>query len=114
MHVPTKNQKLIDWVAEVAKLTTPANVVWCDGSKKEYSDLCEMMVAAGVFTKLNPKTRPGCYLARSHASDVARVEDRTFICSTSKDEAGGTNNWRDPEEMKVEMRALYKLSLIHI
>jgi phosphoenolpyruvate carboxykinase (GTP) len=107
MHVPTKNQKLIDWVAEVAKLTTPANVVWCDGSKKEYDDLCEVMVAAGVFTKLNPVKRPGCYLARSHASDVARVEDRTFICSTSKDEAGGTNNWRDPEEMKAEMRALY-------
>jgi phosphoenolpyruvate carboxykinase (GTP) len=108
MHVPTKNQKLLDWVAEVAKLTTPTHVVWCDGSKKEYTDLCDLMVAAGVFTKLNPKTRPGCYLARSHASDVARVEDRTYICSKSQAEAGATNNWRDPEEMKAEMRALYQ------
>ncbi len=107
MQVPTKNQKLIDWVDEVVKLTTPDQVVWCDGSKKEYDGLCEMMVKAGVFTKLNPKKRPGCYLARSDASDVARVEDRTYICSKNKEDAGATNNWRDPDEIKVEMRALY-------
>jgi len=108
MRVPTKNQKLIAWVQEVTKLTTPDKVVWWDGSKREYNELCALMVKAGVFTKLNPKKRPGCYLARSHASDVARVEDRTYICSTSKDEAGATNNWCDPEEMKIKMRALYK------
>ncbi len=104
---PTQNKKLIAWVEEIAKLTTPANVVWCDGSQKEYDDLCEMMVQNGVFTRLNQKKRPGCFLARSDASDVARVEDRTYICSKTKEEAGPTNNWADPAEMKKLMTGLY-------
>jgi phosphoenolpyruvate carboxykinase (GTP) len=106
--MPTKNQKLLDWVTEMTKLCKPDKVVWCDGSKKEYDQLCDMMVKKGVFTRLNPKKRPGCFLARSHASDVARVEDRTYICSVKKDDAGPTNNWRDPDEMRKEMLPLYK------
>ena len=105
--IPTKNQKLINWVNEVATLTKAANVYWCDGSQAEYDRLCQEMVKAGTFTPLNPKLRPGCFLARSHASDVARVEDRTYICSKTKDEAGPTNNWADPVEMKKLMNGLY-------
>ncbi|MEI8351236.1 MAG: phosphoenolpyruvate carboxykinase domain-containing protein, partial [bacterium] len=105
---PTANRKLKDWVNEVAKLTQPANIVWCDGSQAEYDRLCQDMVKGGTFTPLNPKLRPGCYLARSHSSDVARVEDRTYICSKTKEEAGPTNNWADPAEMKKLMAAMYK------
>ncbi|MEI7900176.1 MAG: phosphoenolpyruvate carboxykinase (GTP) [bacterium] len=106
--LPTQNAKLIAWVNEVRKLCQPNNVVWCDGSKKEYQALCDLMVKAGVFTKLNPKKRPGCYLARSHASDVARVEDRTYIASKKQEDAGPNNNWRDPDELKGVMLELYK------
>jgi phosphoenolpyruvate carboxykinase (GTP) len=104
---PTKNRKLIEWVQEAAKLFQPAGIYWCDGSEAEYDRLCREMVKGGTFTPLNPKTRPGCYLARSHSSDVARVEDRTYICSKSKEDAGPTNNWADPEEMKKLMRGMY-------
>lgn len=104
---PTKNRKLIEWVQESAKLFQPARIYWCDGSEAEYERLCQEMVKGGTFTPLNPKTRPGCYLARSHSSDVARVEDRTYICSKSKEDAGPTNNWADPEEMKKLMRGMY-------
>ena len=106
--LPTQNAKLIAWVNEIKKLCQPKNVVWCDGSKKEYKELCDLMVEAGVFTKLNPKKRPGCYLARSHASDVARVEDRTYIASKKQVDAGASNNWRDPDELKGVMLELYK------
>jgi phosphoenolpyruvate carboxykinase (GTP) len=92
----TKNPKVIAWVKDMAELCQPESVYWCDGSAKENQNLCDLMVASGTFTKLNEKLRPGCYLARSHASDVARVEDRTFICSRKKEDAGPTNNWGDP------------------
>ena len=94
--VPTTNRKLIAWVDEMVKLCKPARVHWCDGSQAEYDTLCREMVQHGTFTPLNEKTRPGSFLARSHASDVARVEDRTFICSLTKDDAGPTNNWMNP------------------
>jgi len=106
--LPTQNAKLIAWVNEIKKLCQPKNVVWCDGSKKQYNELCEQMVASGAFIKLNPKKRPGCYLARSHESDVARVEDRTYIASKKQIDAGATNNWRDPDELKQTLLGLYK------
>jgi len=109
--IPTKNKKLIAWVDEIVKLCCPKTVHWCDGSKKEYDDLCRQMVEAGTFTKLNEKKRPGCFLARSHESDVARVEDQTYICSKMKDDAGPTNNWADPVEMKAKLTGLFKGSM---
>ncbi|NLF40990.1 phosphoenolpyruvate carboxykinase (GTP) [bacterium] len=105
---PTTNKKLIAWVNDIAALATPASVHWCDGSDKEYHALCDLMVSHGTFTRLNEKLRPGCYLARSHASDVARVEDRTYICAKSKEEAGPTNNWTEPTEMRAKLRAMFK------
>jgi phosphoenolpyruvate carboxykinase (GTP) len=107
----TPNSELRAWVAEVAALCEPAGIHWCDGSQDEYDRLCEEMVKSGTFTRLDPKKRPRCFLARSHPSDVARVEDRTFICSRSKDEAGPTNNWTEPEEMKRILRGHFKGSM---
>ena len=104
----TSNPKLIAWVDEMTRLCAPERVHWCDGSEQEYQSLCNLMVEHGTFTKLDEKKRPGCYLARSHPSDVARIEDRTFICSTTADEAGPTNNWADPLEMKQTMLRLFK------
>jgi phosphoenolpyruvate carboxykinase (GTP) len=107
MPVPTSNAKLSAWVDEVAKLTKPDRIHWCDGSQAEYDRLCEEMVESGLATRLDPVKRPGCLLFRSQPSDVARVEDRTFIASRTKDEAGPTNNWIDPEELKRTMRGLF-------
>jgi phosphoenolpyruvate carboxykinase (GTP) len=104
----TTNQKLIAWVEEMAGLCQPENIHWCDGSNTENQALCDLMVERGTFTKLNPKKRPGSYLARSHPSDVARVEDRTFICTQTADEAGPTNHWADPVEMKQTMLERFK------
>jgi len=107
----SKNVHLLRWVEKTAKLTNPARIHWVDGSKEEYDQLCREMVESGTLTKLNQKLWPGCFLARSDASDVARVEDRTFICSLSKDNAGPTNNWENPYVMRRKLKELFKNSM---
>ena len=105
MNAPTTNTRLLTWVAEIAKMTQPDRIVWCDGTKAEYDSLMKITVDGGLAVPL--AKRPNSYLFRSDPSDVARVENRTFIASKSKDEAGPTNNWIDPEELKKTMRELY-------
>jgi phosphoenolpyruvate carboxykinase (GTP) len=108
---PTRHAKLLAWVEETIQLFQPAKVHWCDGSEQENQQLCNLMVAADTFTRLNPQLRPNSFLARSHPSDVARVEDRTFVCWDTKEQAGPTNNWADPKEMRQKMLGLFKGSM---
>jgi phosphoenolpyruvate carboxykinase (GTP) len=104
----SQNVHLLRWVSKMVALCKPARVHWVDGSEEEYELLCDELVAAGTFTRLNEEKWPGCFLARSDPSDVARVEERTFICSQSKEAAGPTNNWVDPIEMKKKLRGLFQ------
>ena len=104
----TKNKKLQSWVEEAAALCQPDSIYWCDGSQEENDRLCEELVQKGTFVRLDPEKRPGSYLARSNPADVARVEDRTFICAKTPLEAGPTNNWHDPVEMKETLKGLFK------
>jgi len=103
----TKNEKLLAWVEEVRQLCRPDRLHWCDGSEEEYAEMIQLMLAAGTAVKLDESKRPNSYLIRSDPADVARVEDRTFICSATEAEAGPTNNWADPAEMKATLRGLF-------
>jgi phosphoenolpyruvate carboxykinase (GTP) len=103
----SRNEHLLRWVEKMAALCRPAAIHWVDGSAAEYEALCAQLVAGGTFTRLNQEQWPGCYLARSDPSDVARVEDRTFICSHSREAAGPTNNWENPYEMRRNLRHLF-------
>lgn len=106
-----RHHRLREWIQEIVELCEPAQVYFCDGSQSEYDTLCNQMVETGTFIRLNPKLRPNSFLARSDPSDVARVEDRTFICSVSKDDAGPTNNWMAPKEMKEILLKLFRGSM---
>jgi len=108
---PTKNSRLIAWVDEVAKLADPDRVEWCDGSRAEYDRMFEIMLATGTAERLNESIRPNSFLVRSDPVDVARVEDRTFICSEREEDAGPTNNWCDPEEMRERLKGLFRGSM---
>lgn len=105
---PTTNQEILDWVVKSAELLKPSAVRWCSGSQEEWNQITEEMVEAGSLIPLNKNLRPGSFLARSHPGDVARVEDRTFICSEREEDAGPTNNWRAPDEMKIELRPFFE------
>ncbi|KAA8496153.1 Phosphoenolpyruvate carboxykinase, GTP [Porphyridium purpureum] len=106
-NAPTTNKRLSDWVRRMTSLCKPEHVFWCDGSREEYQLMCDICVETGTFVRLDPKKRPNSYLARSHPNDVARVESRTFVCTTTLEEAGPTNNWFDPAEMRKILEGLF-------
>ena len=108
---PTTHQGILDFVTEVAAMTTPDRIHWCTGSEEEWTELTDALVATGTFTRLNPEIKPNSFYAASDPIDVARVEDRTYICSLDERDAGPTNNWMDPEKMKTLMRGLYEGSM---
>ena len=108
MATATRNEKLAAWVGELTKLLRPDSVRWCDGSKDEYQEMLHLMVHSGTAMWLNPAKRPNSIYVRSDPADVARVEDRTFICSKRKEDAGPTNNWADPSEMRATLGKLYE------
>src|SRR4051812_34115506 len=105
---PTTHVRLLEWVEHWRAILEPDAVQWCDGSDAEFADLCQRLVDAGTFTALNPEKRPSSFYARSDPGDVARVEDRTFICSLAEADAGPTNNWRAPDEMRAQMLEIYR------
>jgi phosphoenolpyruvate carboxykinase (GTP) len=107
----TNNEKLLNWVNETVELCQPDDVRWCDGSQAENDELCGVLVQAGTFIRLNQEKRPGCFLAQSDPGDVARVEDRTFICTKNEDDVGPTNNWRDADEMKTVLKGFFDGSM---
>ena len=111
----TTNQNLLEWVDKWAEVLTPDSVYWCDGTQEEYDRFTDSMVEQGTLIPLNDVKRPNSFLARSDPGDVARVEDRTFICTDDPEDVGANNNWREPELMRAEMLDLFQgLSLIHI
>ena len=105
---PIRRREVLDWVNEVADLTAPDRVVWCDGSQDEWDRLTDELVEAGTFVRLDPAKKPNSFYAASDPDDVARVEERTYICSVDEADAGATNNWMDPAEMKATMTELYR------
>lgn len=111
---PTTNRHLIRWVEKMADLCLPERIHWIDGSVEENMWLCDGLVKAGTFTRLSKERWPGCFYARSSANDVARVEDRTFICSLSKDNAGPTNNWEDTFVMRKRLKQLFRGSICRL
>lgn len=110
-EAPTKNQEMLNWIEEAVELFQPESVVFCDGSEEEWNELAEQLVEHGTLIKLDEEAQPNSFLARSNPSDVARVESRTFICSKTEEDAGSTNNWMDPEQMRAEMREHFSGSM---